>query len=251
MNKILKMANYYNELEEKYNAYGVFSYDNEIEELLSDYVNYPQALLISFIVDDETASGEAEEAPLKMKNAFGTLDLIELSEIKFKDFINVFVDHKITSNPEKDGELIYNMISLLMSEYDLDASRIWADEPTSKELKRRLVQFKGMNAKKANLFALVLVNKFKLKLKDYSMINISDDKNIRRAMEEIKLINRSSTYEDMKYVCKILNPNFPGVFDTFFWSLGEYLFNGDEGFKYKVNDQEFVEHCINAALEVI
>ncbi len=251
MNKLLKMANYYNEVEQNEKAYGVFSYDKKIEDLLSNHKEFPHALLVSFIVDDETDSGEAEKIPMKIYDSFGTLNINELSNIEYSDFIEKFKSNQITSNPEKSGSLIFDMISLLISNYDGDASNIWKNQPNSKELKKRLIEFKGMNSRKVNLFCLVLINKFKLKISEYSTINISNDSNIRRAMEEIKLIDKTSTYEDMKYVCKILSPTFPGVFDTFFWAIGEYFFNKDKNFQFKMNDSMFIENCIIASLEIL
>ncbi|MGL5640117.1 MAG: hypothetical protein ACRDCD_00440 [Mycoplasmoidaceae bacterium] len=251
MNKLLNMAIYFNKIEEKEKAYGVFSYDKKIEKILSNFYELPHAILISFIVDDETDSGMAEETPLLIKNALGSLEINELLKLKANDLVNIFVDNKITDNPEKNSKLIFEMLKKINSEYNGQAMNIWNDVPSSQELKRRLLDFKGMNARKANLLALVLVNKFKIKLSEYTSINISNDKNVRRAMIEMKLIDEFSTYDDMKKICAILNPNYPGIFDSFFWSIGEYFFNSKTDFKFKMIDDDFINSCLMISLKYI
>ncbi|MGL5245974.1 MAG: hypothetical protein ACRC8C_00155 [Mycoplasmoidaceae bacterium] len=251
MNKLLNMAIYFNKIEEKENAYGVFSYDKKIEKILSDFYELPHAILISFIVDDETDSGMAEETPLLIKNALGNLKINELLKLEINDLINLFVKNKITNNPEKNAKLIFEMLKIIELEYNSQAINIWNDNPSSQELKRRLLQFKGMNARKANLLALVLVNKFKVKLSEYASINISNDKNVRRAMLEMKLIDEFSSYDDMKKICTILNPNYPGIFDSFFWSIGEYFFNSKPDFKFKMIDEDFIGSCLMISLKYV
>ncbi|MGL4617249.1 MAG: hypothetical protein ACRCUM_03340 [Mycoplasmoidaceae bacterium] len=251
MNKLLNMAIYFNKIEEKEKAYGVFSYDKKIEKLLSNFYELPHAILISFIVDDETDSGMAEETPLLIKNALGSLEINELSKLKMNDLVDLFVENKITDNPEKNAKLIFEMITKINLEYNGQAINIWNDNPSSQELKRRTLEFKGMNARKANLLALVLVNKFKVKLSEYTAINISNDKNVRRAMLEMKLIDEFSSYEDMKKICRILNPNYPGIFDSFFWSIGEYFFNPNPNFKFKIKDEEFIISCLMNSIKYV
>lgn len=251
MNKLLNMAIYFNEIEEKEKAYGVFSYDKKIEEILSNFSELPHAILISFIVDDETDSGMAEETPILIKNALGNLDFDELSKLEINDLINLFVENKITNDPEKNAILIFEMIERINSKYNGRANNIWSDNPSSQELKRRLIEFKGINARKANLLALVLVNKFKVKLSEYTSINISNDKNVRRAMLEMNLIDEFSSYEEMKKICSILNPNYPGIFDSFFWSIGEYFFNSKSDFKFKMTDDDFIKSCLMTSLKYV
>ena len=143
------------------------------------------------------------------------------------------------------------MLSEINSKYNGKANNIWNDTPSSQELKKRLLEFKGINARKANLLALVIVNKFKVKLSEYASINISNDKNVRRAMLEMKLIDEDSSYEDMKKICSILNANYPGVFDSFFWSIGEYFFNSKPNFKFGITDEDFINSCLMISLKYI
>lgn len=251
MNKLLNMANYFNKIEEKEKAYGVFSYDKNIEKILSNFQEFPHSILISFIVDDETDSGMAEETPLLIRNALGNLKIDEMSKLQLSDLVKLFVENKITNEPEKNANLIFEMLSEINSKYNGKANNIWNDTPSSQELKKRLLEFKGINARKANLLALVIVNKFKVKLSEYASINISNDKNVRRAMLEMKLIDEDSSYEDMKKICSILNANYPGVFDSFFWSIGEYFFNSKPNFKFGITDEDFINSCLMISLKYI
>lgn len=194
----------------------------EVEKLLSDIEHNPYALLMSFIVDDNQIDGKPERLPYEIKKIFGNIDFSTLESIKLVEWKSLLLTNKLTNNPEKDGENLFNFIILAKQNYYGDISKIWSDHPSSEVLIQRLIAIPGFTVEKANMFAYLLVIKFNIVLNDYTNINVTNDHNIRNTMVKIGLINKDASYEEIKEICKKINPEFPGLFDSFFWMIGEY-----------------------------
>lgn len=250
--KLTKMAKYFFRTEKNKDAKELLIGDDtsgEIENILEDINNNPSGLILSFIVDEDQVDGLPERLPYEIKNIYGDISFETLSNIKLNEWFTILNDFELTKDPKKHSEYIFNFFNLIKEKYDGDVKKIWEDKPSSQTLKSRLLEISGFNDEKANLYAYILVTKFEIKLADYKEIDINNDLNILNTMVKIGLIDEPN-YQLAKEVCREINPEFPGIFDSFFWMIGEYIVKSKQDSAQKMeNDFNLINYCIDAVKE--
>lgn len=250
--KLTKMAKYFFHTERNKDAKELLLGDDdtgEIEDLLEDIENNPAALIMSFIVDENQVDGKPEKLPYEIKNIYGDFSIETLTNIKLNEWITILMDFDLTIKPEKHAKYLFDFFNLIKDKYQSNIKNIWLDKPTSEELKNRLLEIEGFNEDKANLYSYILVTKFDIKLSDYKNININNDNNILTTMVHIGLIE-TPNYDQAKEVCKKINPEFPGIFDSFFWMIGEYIVKSKQESQQKMEDDfNLINYCKEAVQE--
>lgn len=249
---LTKMAKYFFQTERNKDAKELLLGDDntgEVENLLEDIENNPSALIMSFIVDENQIDGSPERLPYEIKKIYGDFDFETLTNIKLNEWITLLTDFNLTKSPEKHAKYIFDFFKLIKEKYESNVKNLWLDKPTSEELINRLLEIEGFNIEKANLYSYILVTKFNIKLADYKNININNDNNILNTMVHIGLID-TPNYELAKDVCKKINPDFPGIFDSFFWMIGEYIIKSKQESQQKMEDDfNLIKYCKDAVLE--
>ncbi len=94
-----------------------------------------------------------------------------------------------------------------------NASKIWANNPSSAAVMYRFLQFKGCIIKIATMATNILASQFKIPLSDYYSIYISPDVHADRVLKRIGLVNTGASREAIVYKARELNPEFPGIID--------------------------------------
>ncbi len=248
---LTKLAKHFYKTKYEQNAEEIISYESkEIEQTINDFQNNPFAIFISMIVDENQIDGKPEKLPYEIKKIYGSLDFETLEQIKLDDWRMILVNNDLTSNPDNHAKFLFDFINIIKNEYNSDIKKIWEDSPSSKTLKQRLLNIPGFNETKSNMLAYILASQFNIVMNNYNDIDITDDMNIKLAMEEIGLVDKNSTYDQRKEVCRKLNPEFPAIFDSFFWMISEHIINSknisDENL---VDLNKLITICKNAASE--
>ena len=112
-------------------------------------------------------------------------------------------------------------VKRIVKDYDGDASRIWANEPSSAEVIYRFLQFKGVGVKIATMAANILHRDYGVKFSDYHSLDVSADTHVLRVMCRLGLINDRNSIEQAIYKARDISPDYPGIIDRFCWELGK------------------------------
>jgi endonuclease III len=68
--------------------------------------------------------------------------------------------------------------------------------------------------------ANILARDFKIPMKDRICIDISPDVQVKKVFIRLGLLPRGASNEQLIYLCRELNPEYPGVFDFSAWDIG-------------------------------
>jgi endonuclease-3 len=101
-----------------------------------------------------------------------------------------------------------------------DAARIWTGNPASAEVIYRFLEFDGVGPKIATMAANILARHFKIPFADYSSIDISADRQVRRVFGRLGLCSPEATVEEVTYKARALHPMFPSIMDFPSWEIG-------------------------------
>ncbi|MEK7993292.1 MAG: hypothetical protein AAB403_05755 [Planctomycetota bacterium] len=73
----------------------------------------------------------------------------------------------------------------------------------------------------------ILLRDFKVKIRDYSSIDISTDRQVKKFFVRRGLLRKDASNEELTYLARELHPEYPGVFDFIAWTQGR-AFRADE-----------------------
>lgn len=239
MKSLLEIVKDYEKLSKEEKVIQPFIQNNfELEKILSD-INKNSHLIFSIIFfDDEFIDGKIEMLPLELKKEFKKISLQDLANYDFEKY-RKFFDKFLKEISDLKIKNFIKMMKKINDESNSNMSNFWKNDISSKELKNKLIKISGLDEEKINLFLIILVNKYYVKLSDYSAINITNDAYIKSAMCAIGMINHNASYEEMVKTCMRINPDFPGLFDSFLWMIGKYIINEN-------NDNKLLDKCIFA-----
>ena len=110
-----------------------FTESDEANQLL---VSDPMALLIGFALDQQVTVQKAFSGPLVLRERLGTLDA---ATIAGADLDPIFRERPaIHRFPGAMAQRVHDLAVHIVETYDGDAGRVWGEDITPDELKRRL-----------------------------------------------------------------------------------------------------------------
>jgi endonuclease-3 len=118
------------------------------------------------------------------------------------------------------AKVFYSAINRIVSDYDGDASKIWAGSPSSASVVYRFLQFDGVGMKIATMAANILARDYKIPFSDYYSIDISPDVHILRVLRRSGLVDKDANIDSIIYKARELCPEFPGIIDSPCWEIG-------------------------------
>jgi endonuclease III len=118
------------------------------------------------------------------------------------------------------SRLLHAAVQRISKEYAGDASRIWADRPSSAEVVYRFLEFDGVGPKIATMAANILARDFKVPFSDFCSIDISADVHVRRVFGRLGLCPPDASVEQLVFKARGLHPEFPGIMDLPSWEIG-------------------------------
>ena len=195
--------------------------DVKANELVTDLKGYPHAYVIACIMDRQIQYKLAWRIPYELRERLGHFDFSKLEKISEEEMIRLMREPTVLHRyPKTMGKAIVKAIALIRKNYDGDASRIWADNPSSELLVKRFSEFHGAGPKIATMAANILMRELRIPVSDRSSIDISADVHVVRVFERLGFVPQDSSLETVIFKAREMHPEYPGIFDLGIWSLG-------------------------------
>jgi uncharacterized HhH-GPD family protein len=135
-----------------------FTGNDEADALLAED---PLALLIGFVLDQQVSVQKAFSGPLELRNRIGTLDAAEIAGMDTGTLEAAFREkpalHRYPGNMARRTQ---DLCAAVVSEYEGDASRIWREAESGRDLQERLLALPGIGDMKARSLVAILVKRF-------------------------------------------------------------------------------------------
>jgi len=199
-----------------------FTGNPDADALLNDLGTHPHAFVLGCLMDRQMRYKKAWLIPytISQRSGFSKFSVEDLSELTLEQV------KELMSKPEplhrfadKMSCVFYSALQRIAKEYAGDASRIWADEPSSAEVVYRFLQFHGAGPKIATMAANILAREFKVRFADFYSVDISADVQVCRVFARLGLCPSDPT--QVVYKARALYPEFPGMMDSPCWEIGE------------------------------
>jgi uncharacterized HhH-GPD family protein len=108
---------------------------------------------------------------------------------------------------------------IVLDTYDGDTARLWSDEPTATELRRRLEVFPGIGQKKAAMAVEILARDLHIPIRHLSGSDVAYDVHLRRVFLRTGLADHDDVHE-MVAAARAVYPERPGALDLPAWDVG-------------------------------
>lgn len=197
---------------ENNDTFVILASEHKANELLNNFDEYPHAFVLGCIMDKQIPAPKAWAIPYKVYKELGNFNIDFLADVPMEKYIKMFKQGKYHRFNEKCAIDFYEAVHKIKDEYNGDASRIWSDNPTSKEVVSRFRAFKGVGPGISNMAANILARNFKIPMSDYSAIDISTDTHITRVMGRLYFNGHEKKSEIVKKAREI-NPEYPACID--------------------------------------
>ena len=121
----------------------------------------PLALLIGFALDQQVTVPTAFSGPLKLEQRLGRLDAAEIAGMDPARLEEVFREkpavHRFPGNMAKR---VQDLCIAIVTEYDGDAERVWADANDAADLRQRIKSLPGFGDMKVKALGSVLAKRY-------------------------------------------------------------------------------------------
>lgn len=196
-----------------------FTDDENINELLNNLEELPHAFVLGCVMDKQIPAHRAWAIPYKIYQELGNFDIDFLAEVPEEKYKKLFNEGKYHRFNDQCAGFFYEAVQKIKNDYDGDASRIWSDNPSSNDVVSRFKDFKGVGPNIAAMAAKILATGFKIKMSDYSAIDVSLDVHVVRVMKRL-FFDDDATDDQITEKAREINPEFPGIIDSTCFFVG-------------------------------
>jgi uncharacterized HhH-GPD family protein len=139
-----------------------FTGNDEADELIA---REPLALLIGFVLDQQVPLQKAFSSPLELKKRLGgQLDAQDIAGRDPGELEEIFrAKPALHRFPGTMAHRTQELCAAIVSEYDGDAERVWADAEDGADLRQRLLDLPGIGDMKVRSLIAILGNRFGFK----------------------------------------------------------------------------------------
>lgn len=194
---------------------------SEADVMMNDLAGYPHAFVLACVMDRQIISEKAWIIPYKIRSNLGDFSMRGLSKLSLRDIRRLMSEpellHRFVDVMSKNFHLAIARIS---EAYQGDASKIWAEKPSSAEVVYRFLEFDGVGPKIATMAANLLGRIFKVPLSDFSSIDVSADVHVRRVFGRLGLCDADVSVDQVIYKARAMHPKFPGIIDSPIFDIG-------------------------------
>lgn len=128
--------------------------DEAADKVLTDD---PFALLVGMMLDQQYPMEHAFRGPAKILARFGTLDPAAIADADPADFAALCATPPaIHRFPGSMAARLQELARLVVERYDGDATRLWSEATSGRELLRRVMELPGFGRQKAQIFVALL-----------------------------------------------------------------------------------------------
>lgn len=189
--------------------------------LLNDLEGHPHAFVLGCVMDRQIKTERAWLIPYRISEKLGGFSMDALAKLSQKEVFRLMSEPEpLHRFADRMSRLFHAAVQRISKEYEGDASRIWADRPSSAHVVYRFLEFDGVGPKIATMAANILARDFKVPFSDFYSIDISADVHVRRVFGRLGLCPSDATVEQLVYKARALHPEFPGIMDLPSWEIG-------------------------------
>lgn len=187
----------------------------------------PNAFLIGSIFDYQIPFRKAWEAPFKLQQRLGHLDVAIIAEMPFEElYAHVHGGGKGRSLHRFNTLLTRKVIAAcqrLVRFYGGSAANIWPDGSSAIEVMSRLEEFEGISQKIGNMMVRLLGTWFGVHLVRWDRIDIAVDRHVERVFRRTGLVGDGGKQLKRLVIdsARVLCPDFPGKLDDPAFNIGE------------------------------
>ena len=138
-----------------------FTGDDTADRLL---VADPLALLIGFELDQQVTVQKAFSGPAELQRRIGHLDAARIAAMDPTELIEVFRKPPALHRfPASMAGKVQDLARAIADQYGNDASRVWSEATSGKDLEARLLGLPGFGPMKARTVLAIVVKRFGVK----------------------------------------------------------------------------------------
>jgi endonuclease III len=201
-----------------------FTGEVAIDNLLNDLSRYPHAFVFACLMDIQSRAKEVWTIPYHLQNRLGSFAFSYLVGLSEEALVIAMCKPKpLHRFPKIMAHRLFVAIRHIENVYNGDASRIWAEKPSSATIVRRFLEFKGIGPKIATMATNILVRDFRIPVSDRYSIDISVDVHVRRVFSRLGFVSDGAKPESIIYTARERYPEYPGIFDLVLWELGQQI----------------------------
>lgn len=193
----------------------------EINSFLGDIKNQPHAFVLACIMDRVIKTERAFPVPYLVSKIINGFKMSKLLEYNLEQYIDMFGSNNLHYYNKVMATNFYKAVQKIHTDYQNDASQIWANNPSSAAVVRRFLLFDGVGPKIGTMAANILARDFKIPMSDYYSIDISVDRQVRKVFQRLGFIKKGSNDYNIIYFAREHNPDYPGIFDNPCWLIGK------------------------------
>lgn len=206
------------------NDYVLFCDDDEVNRKTREhFVTDPHLYVLCCLMDKQIDAAKAWRIPYNVCEEFDTCDLFELNRIPLDKYQQVFNERKLHRFNDSMACVFKSALERIVTQYNGRASLIWEGNPSSATVVARFLEFDGCGVKIATMATNLLHRALSVDYSDYSSVDISPDVHIMRVMNRLGLLpdDKKDDRTLAIYRAREVNPQYPGVLDGLFWSVGK------------------------------
>jgi uncharacterized HhH-GPD family protein len=128
--------------------------DPAADQVLTDD---PFALLVGMMLDQQYPMEHAFRGPAKVLERFGTLEPVRIAAADPEEFAALCATPPaIHRFPGSMAARLQTLAGIVAEKYDGDASRLWREATSGRDLLRRVMELPGFGKQKAQIFVALL-----------------------------------------------------------------------------------------------
>lgn len=191
------------------------------DALLRDLAHHPHAFVLACVMDRQIKAERAWLIPYRVSESLGSFAFERLVQLSLDDVKALLtIPEPLHRFPAEMSRNFYEAVGLIQTAYAGDAARIWSDTPSSAEVVRRFLRFRGVGPKIATMATNILARDFKIPLADYYSVDVSADVHVRRVFRRLGLTAESARVEEVIYTARVTRPAITGLIDLPAWEIG-------------------------------
>ena len=198
-----------------------FTGNPNADALLNDLATFPHAFVLACLMDRQIKAEKAWLIPLRISEKVGDFSMSTLASLTREDVTDLMTRpdplHRFVDTM---AGIFWSGVQRIRTDYADDASKIWANTPSSAEAIYRFLQFEGAGPKIASMAVNILAREFKIPFSDYYSVDISADVHVKRVFARLGISPSSVSEEQVRYKARALCPDFPGILDFPCWDIG-------------------------------
>jgi len=192
-----------------------------VDRQCNNLERHPHLFVLGCVCDLQVKTETAWQIPVRLADLAGSARFSALEALPDRRIRHLLKGPPALHRfPEQVARRIRGALTNLRDSYGGNAARIWTGTPPSAEVVYRFLQFDGVGQKIANMAAGILARQFKIPMSDYSSIDISVDRHVRRVFERLHLVEPGAPSEHLIFRARAIYPRFPGLLDRPAFELG-------------------------------